>query len=89
MTFRTFIAAIAIAAGAAGASSADPADRVLSGEVTLPGDVLLQIAALWEHGERYEPVIRAVIAEHAKPHWGWGDGCDETSDLTGAILPSS
>ena len=76
MTARTHLAAAALVCLASGAAAGD-GSRPQSGELTLPDAVLLEVADLWEHGDRFEPVIRAVIAEHAKPHWACAEACGE------------
>lgn len=70
-TIRTAaILAIAVSAGNV------KADTLLTSEVALPGDVLLRVADLWEHGDRYEAAIEHIIATAALPDWSGGCGCD-------------
>ena len=47
----------------------------------LPEDVAARVAELEKHGERFEPAIRAIIAEARKPTWGFDDCGHDTSHL--------
>ena len=54
----------------------------------LPADVAARVAELQKHGERFEPVIRAIVAEALKPTWGFNDCGHDTAHIT-AVAPHS
>ena len=54
----------------------------------LPTDVALRVAELQKHGERFEPVIRAIFAEATKPAWGFDD-CGHDAANAEAVAPHS
>lgn len=57
-------------------------------EMVLPQEVAVRVAHLREYGDRYEGVIKQIVAEAAKPSYS-GDGC-HFADLNGAeMLPES
>ena len=54
----------------------------------LPADVALRVAELQKHGARFEPAIRAIVAEAKKPTWGFDDCGHERADGA-AIAPQT
>ena len=54
----------------------------------LPADVAQRVAELQKHGERFEPVIRAIFAEATKPAWGFDD-CGHDAANAEAVAPHS
>ncbi len=54
----------------------------------LPADVALRVAELQKHGARFEPVIRAIVAEATKPTWNFDDCGHESLGVTVAANQS-
>lgn len=79
--------AIAIIASAITSSSACAQAHDYQLE-TLPKEVAAQVEQLMLYGDRYDAVIRQIIAQADRPLWGW-DTCEDTGSLSIAELPES
>ena len=54
----------------------------------LPADVAARVIELQEHGDRFEPAIRAIFAAATKPAWAFDDCGHETARIA-AVAPQS
>jgi len=54
----------------------------------LPPDVAARVTELQQHGDRFEPVIRAIFSEAMKPAWNFEDCDHENVGTTIAMTPS-
>ncbi len=81
-----FVLATGIAPAQANTIEQEVDDLIANG--LLPAEVEIGIFELMSYGDRFEHVIRAVIAEQARPAWGGSDCGDTGFEWTGS-LPSS
>lgn len=79
-------AAVAITFSPLGAQNAEATSALEYDLGALPTDVAARVTHLETYGDRFDGLIRQIIAEATKPSWGWTN-CDQSDVVNVKVSP--